>query len=867
MYISNPYTLSIQNNSLLMNRIALNLRTVPQLLKRFLSRKQFLDVLSNPIWYPPPQRVATNLHYWSPLISPFQRVAESTPAITTPNLGAPGLGTKGNPNKEFYTGTNLAHCILNSAMFVDNTLFVKEVLECSRRLFIVRPRREGKTLGLSTLQYFINSVNSEGKKVKRTLNESKLNDPKLESKCTVEDKKVNHSLNESKLYDPKFDSECTVERKLFFGGTVTAEESSAYLGEAVLKPIKLPPTNISKWENAETEFASHPVISFDFGSIKADNIDEFYKCLKGKITDLYEKFSYLLKYLKSSSSLKNKLKRFQLYMGLGITNSNVDISKALYFLVRMLYDYHLHTFKSKSKIVLLIDEIDTFTNSQLPQQTTNNKPNELSFLKQCSQIISNMVNVISKDSDCDKYVDRIVMTGVYKCIYMDTSKLNDFTISELFNKLGVNSLGVRKEDVIKLTGDLFPDISKEQNEMFSNNLLKRYNGYTELSEGQVIPTGKCNIVSTHNAFYQTAHHYKRTKKINLSMPEKGDWSGRLSVELITSRKMILNNAYFIDTMMDLWRMKTVQLIYREVNLYRYLDEPDDAPLTYILCDGGYLTLAECTDDTKYKTKQDTADEFKCFKIPNEEIRNFFSIQLMPYWISTIAGIKNADWEQLRYKIVNSINKPSELEIDINLILQKASLVLKSEKQLSTILFGAISLFSSKFYEFISEARTTHGTIADAFAIPKNKGEFPAIFECKVYESGSKHTIKNEHNIALWQIIFKQYLSLIESHLEPNVSISKVFVYTLVYYVNAADAKWKASLKCLCISSKQIDKIMEIVGYNKENKPGESQPNWVKLDAFIQDKANLHKMGATPYLHEIIVNELKKEKNALDCSYY
>ena len=143
-----------------------------------------------------------------------------------------------------YVGTDdFADLRLNSNLFVDKSLFIKEFLEDSGKVaLITRPRRWGKSLNLDMLGRFLAiAVDQQGTPIEPA-----------------------QSLN----------------RKLFLGG------------EVALKPGKtkqLSPLQIAQeQEIVEDHQGQFPVISLGLKGVKGSSYEEIEERLKDQITALYD---------------------------------------------------------------------------------------------------------------------------------------------------------------------------------------------------------------------------------------------------------------------------------------------------------------------------------------------------------------------------------------------------------------------------------------------------------------------------------------------------------------------------------------------------------------------------------------------------
>ena len=201
-----------------------------------------------------------------------------------------------------YVGTDdFADLRLNSHLFVDKSLFIKEFLEDSGKVaLITRPRRWGKSLNLDMLGRFLAiEVDQHGTPIAQ------------------ED-----SLN----------------RKLFAGGEVVYEEA----------PQQLAPLNIATQERLMRVYqGKSPVISLGLKEVKGSSYEEVVKGVKLALCNVFKKHIYLLQ----EGVEEFDLKVFKKYLKQEV--SIVETKNGLLFLSELLYKHF------GQPVYILIDEYDT----------------------------------------------------------------------------------------------------------------------------------------------------------------------------------------------------------------------------------------------------------------------------------------------------------------------------------------------------------------------------------------------------------------------------------------------------------------------------------------------------------------------------
>jgi hypothetical protein len=207
--------------------------------------------------------------------------------------------------KEMHTGGDFADVVTGSSIFVDKTLFVKEIIEDSSKVILITmPRRWGKSLNLDTLKRFL-SIEEQNSQQKE--------------------------LN----------------KKLFAGGEIQVQQGFTTITKQI-QPSKLV---IEKPEalNIQGQF---PVIFIDFKDCKANSFKEVKEKLRDKIVKTIKQFSYLSNDNQSyeNTTVSNG------YNALLQETSNGDFSTGIKELTGLLHAHH------GKKVWILIDEYDAAAN-------------------------------------------------------------------------------------------------------------------------------------------------------------------------------------------------------------------------------------------------------------------------------------------------------------------------------------------------------------------------------------------------------------------------------------------------------------------------------------------------------------------------
>ncbi|WP_341758731.1 AAA family ATPase [Candidatus Tisiphia endosymbiont of Ditula angustiorana] len=262
--------------------------------------------------------------------------------------------------------------LLNSDVFVDKSLMIKELLEDSGEVILItRPRRWGKSLNMDMLCKFLEiEVDEIGKPL-------------------AQEKRVNH--------------------KLFTGGIV----------DLVFDETKeLQPLKISIHKNIIKRQGQFPVIYINFKEVKGSNYKEIVSSIIDQIIELYERFNYLEQYLQEDNKFfsipqKVKLKNY--------LSGDINISylkNSLKFLSQILYKHF------KQKVYILIDEYDTPINNAYLEFGHKAKDFE--------QILKIFRGIFGSSLKTNPYLEKGVITGILRIakanLFSDLNNVSEYTL-------------------------------------------------------------------------------------------------------------------------------------------------------------------------------------------------------------------------------------------------------------------------------------------------------------------------------------------------------------------------------------------------------------------------------------------------------
>ncbi|WP_341764055.1 AAA family ATPase [Candidatus Tisiphia endosymbiont of Beris chalybata] len=262
--------------------------------------------------------------------------------------------------------------LLNSDVFVDKSLMIKELLEDSGDVILItRPRRWGKSLNMNMLQKFFEiEVDEDGGPLP---NEQKLNN------------------------------------KLFIGGTVD-------LGFDETKELK--PLKIASIANAMKRQGQCPVISINFKDVKGSSYQEIENGIRKQIIKLFANHYYLRRYLMKDIELLNNAQKEILERYFAGTFDPEDLKDSLKFLSELLFMHF------GQKVYILIDEYDTPINSAY--RKFGHKPEEF------EQVLELFRGIFGSGLKTNTRLEKGVITGILRIakanLFSDLNNVSEYTL-------------------------------------------------------------------------------------------------------------------------------------------------------------------------------------------------------------------------------------------------------------------------------------------------------------------------------------------------------------------------------------------------------------------------------------------------------
>ncbi len=262
--------------------------------------------------------------------------------------------------------------LLNSDVFVDKSLMIKELLEDSGDVILItRPRRWGKSLNMNMLQKFFEiEVDEDGRPL-------------------PEGEKINN--------------------KLFWGGTVDL----GIKGKRTLKPLK-----ISANEYAMAQQGNYPVISINFKDVKGSSYKEIEEEIQGQVIKLFASHRYLKHYITKDTTVLDEVQKKKLNRYFTGELTKKDLKDSLKFLSELLFIHF------GQKVYILIDEYDTPINSAYIEFGKKSKEFE--------NVLKIFRGMFGSALKTNPYLEKGVITGILRVakanLFSDLNNVSEYTL-------------------------------------------------------------------------------------------------------------------------------------------------------------------------------------------------------------------------------------------------------------------------------------------------------------------------------------------------------------------------------------------------------------------------------------------------------
>ena len=443
-----------------------------------------------------------------------------------------------NTKKYIQSGGNFEDLVTNSSIFVDKSLFIKEIIEDSgKTILITMPRRWGKSLNLDMLKRFlsIEEQNSQQKEFNKKIFEQSI--------------KTNFDKTKSQLNISTTQIKITDENII---GQTKVIDSLALQGQ-------------------------HPLIFIDFKDCKASSFQEVEKKLRDKIVKTIKQFGYLSN---DNQSYENTTVS-KSYNALLNETSNGDFSTGIKELTKLLHTYH------GKKVWILIDEYDAAPNKAYLEFNEEEA-------KQVSEVFRGIFESALKGND---YLEKGVLTGVQYIVKSGMlSGLNNLSKYNIINFKYSQYYGINQEEM----DDLIQHFEIEESQ--AARIKDWYNGYQENigTDKNKIFIDKYNIWSVINYLNRQNDGFKsyweESGSVDLIKPLFKQQNFKKKIEDLINAKNIKIDELAIDFSVDNFR--TLKQITNSNGKIEINSAGFELIFSYLFITG-YLTIAN-DKNTEFK---------------------------------------------------------------------------------------------------------------------------------------------------------------------------------------------------------------------------------------------------------------------------
>ena len=321
-----------------------------------------------------------------------------------------------NTKKNIQSGGNFEDLVTNSSIFVDKSLFIKEIIEDSTKtILITMPRRWGKSLNLDMLKRFL------------SIEEQNLQQKEFNKKIFEQSIKTNFDKTKSQLDISTTQIKITDENII---GQTKVIDSLELQGQ-------------------------YPVIFIDFKDCKGSNFEDVAKKLQRKIVETIEKFGYLdLSQKTYSGKITIGQKYNELFDQIRLGNFDTAVKE----LSTLLYAHH------GKKVWILIDEYDAAVNKAYLEFNDEEA-------KQVSELFRGIFESALKGNN---NLEKGVLTGVQYIVKSGMlSGLNNLSKYNIINFKYSQYYGINQEEM----NDLMQHFEIEESQ--AAKIKDWYNGYQE----------------------------------------------------------------------------------------------------------------------------------------------------------------------------------------------------------------------------------------------------------------------------------------------------------------------------------------------------------------------------------------------------
>ena len=481
------------------------------------------------------------------------------------------IGTSNKHLKVVVGASNFKEMVTEYDVFVDKTLFIKEIIDSSEKaILITYPRRWGKTLNLDMLKTFFEPESEACKNAQRYAFYkpwawSWENNPfyswETEESIGRIDKYI--SCNKDIFKKLKISSATCDKKDLATGITERVNCIDAYQGK-------------------------YPVIFISLKDVVGGSMEDVESALKLKVSNIFGSY----RYLKQSRVLEqDEIDKFQRHIDQNINQK--ELKDSIRFLSELFHKHH------GQRAYILVDEYDKPVNHFLEKDIFTE---DRTLIQNVTELVTSILSTCGKDN---QHLEKIVLTGIFDTVKKEGNSgfnnvkafgISDQNFSENF---GFSEIEV--EMLIKQFG--FQDQTK-----ISDSIKNWYNGYTV-----PISSGEMQVYTP----WAVMNYLNDVQKKGENYPPQNYWtqSGYSKILEDLLKKEACIESDLSGNFRKIAEQGFIELKFdQQISLCRYYGLKNMVDMeeifSYLLLNSGYLTIHKANG--KYS-----------FSIPNLEVKREF----------------------------------------------------------------------------------------------------------------------------------------------------------------------------------------------------------------------------------------------------
>lgn len=460
---------------------------------------------------------------------------------------------------------------------------------------------------------------------------------------------------------------------------------------------------------------TYPVIMISFANVKETSYLNAQKKLCHIITELYNRFDFLL-----DSGLLNESEK-EYYRKVSVDMEVYTATESLKVMSGFLMRYY------GKKVIILLDEYDT------PMQ-------EAYFYGYWEELAAFTRSLFNATFKTNPYIERAVMTGITRVSKESMfSDLNNLKVVTATSDEYADCFGFTEQEVIAALNEFAMTDRKDEVKMWYDGFVfgRLQDIYNPWSIINFLDTGKARA------------YWANTSSNSLA--------GKLVREGSPQIKMVME---------ELLQGGTLHTALDEQIVFSQLEQGDEAVWSLLLASGYLKAIHAELNQERFEMEYD-------LKLTNMEVR-FMFLQMIRGWFGECRGVQNAF---LKAFLSDDLEGMNEYMNDVSHKLfssfdtgKKPAEKAQPERFYHGFVLGLMAELQDRY--IITSNRESGFGRYDIMLEPKGKGQDAYVIEFKVVHAKRKETMEDAVRSALKQIEEKQYETVLKSRRIQTERIKK-----------------------------------------------------------------------------------------------